>query len=172
MALLLGVLSILFGSLFISLTVNELGSIGNSFLTIYGMGLIVLGGLALNLRKRKAVNIKLQGISIVTLGLILIVSSFFKEYIALVYMGSILIVFGMLLMLTKIEQLLLKVKPITICIYMIIFGIVMVITTFLGFPNEDLRSFGFLQLMTGIVFAVLDMVKEIKPTKQTSSKAK
>ena len=172
MALLLGVLSMLFGSLFISLTVNELGSIGNSFLTIYGMGLIVLGALVLSLRKRKAVNIKRQGVFLVTLGFIVIVGSFFKEYIALVYMGSILIVFGMLLMLTKMEQLLLKVKPITICIYMVTFGIVMVITKFLGYPNEDLRSFGVLQLMTGIVFAVLDMVKEIKPTKQTSSKAK
>lgn len=71
------------------------------------------------------------------------------------------------------EQLTLNVKPIAIFIYMITFGMVMVITTFFGYPNEDLRTFGFVQLMLGFVFVVIDRVKEIKPsTKQISAKAK
>lgn len=177
MALFLGLLSMLFGSLFMSLTVDTLGTTGNSFLMIYGLGLFVLGGLVLGSRKtkrvKKTVSPKLQGIVLFVLGLVGLLSSFFIEEIALVYYGSALVIFGIFLTLTKMEQLTLDVKPIAIFIYMITFGMVMVITTFFGYPNEDLRTFGFVQLMLGFVFVVIDRVKEIKPsTKQISAKAK
>ncbi|WP_298470136.1 hypothetical protein [Psychrobacillus sp. FSL K6-4046] len=177
MALFLGLLSMLFGSLFMSLTVDELGSIGNLFLLIYGIGLFLLGALVLGSRKKKRVrkpmNIKRTGISLAVLGLILLFGSYIQKNIPLVYLGSILLIAGVIFMLTKLEEVQLNVKPIVICIYMITFGMVMVITTFLGLPNEDLRTFGFVQLMLGIIFAVLESVKEIKPpAKQMSFKAK
>lgn len=177
MALLLGLLSMLFGALFMSLTIDTLGATGNSFLKIYGLGLLSLGGLVLGSRKtkrvKKAISPKLQGMVLFVLGLIVLISSFYVEEIALVYYGFALGIFGLLLMLTKMEQLTLNVKPNAICIYMITFGLVMMITTFLGHPNDDLRTFGFVQLMMGSVFAVIDRVKEIKPpAKQMSSKAK
>lgn len=56
MELFLGLLSMLFGSLFMSLTVDTLGTTGNSFLMIYGLGLFVLGGLVLGSRKTKRVK--------------------------------------------------------------------------------------------------------------------
>lgn len=177
MALFLGFLSMLFGALFVSLTVNGLGSIGNSFLTIYGVGLFMLGALVLGSRKtkrvRKPINIKGTGISLAVLGLTLLFGSYFQKDISLVYLGSILLIIGVIFMLTKLEQVQLNVKPIVICIYMITFGMMMVITTFLESPNDELRTFGFSQLMLGFVFAVIDRVKEIKPpTKQISAKAK
>lgn len=174
MALFLGLLSMLFGSLFMSLTVDTLDTTGNAFLKIYGLGLFLLGGLVLGSRKKKRVeNTKLQGILLTVLGLILLLRSFFLENFALIYSGSALVIFGIILVLTKMEQFTINVKPIAICIYMITFGMVIVITTFLGLPNEDLRSFGLVQLMIGIVFAVLGSVKEVKPpAKQIPSKAK
>lgn len=134
MALFLGLLSLLFGSLFMSLTVDELGSTGNSYLLIYGIGLFLLGALVLGSRKtkrvRKPLNIKRTEISLAVLGLILLFGSYIQKNISLVYLGSILLIIGVIFMLTKLEQIQLNVKPIVICIYMMTFGMVMVITAF------------------------------------------
>lgn len=91
----------------------------------------------------------------------------------LIFFGSLLFLFGAIFFILKIELLEWNVKPLVICKYMIIFGIIIVVSTFIGLQNESLRSFGFIQLVLGVIFAVIESVKEIKPTaNQMPSKAK
>lgn len=46
---------------------------------------------------------------------------------------------------------------------MIIFGMIIVVSTIIGLQNESLRSFGVIQLILGVIFALIESVKEIKP---------
>ena len=51
MRTIIGILSILFGALFISITINQFEKIGNIMLTFYGITLCVLGANVLSNRK-------------------------------------------------------------------------------------------------------------------------
>lgn len=46
----IAIISILFGALFISITINQFGKVGNILLTLYGVALCVLGAIVLSNR--------------------------------------------------------------------------------------------------------------------------
>ena len=174
MALLLGVLSMLCGSLLMSVKVETLD---NSFLMVYGVGLFFLGAMVLSSRKtrrvKKPVTTKIIRIFMLILGPVIVLGGVILGENLLIFFGSLLFLFGAIFFILKIELLEWNVKPLVICKYMIIFGIIIVVSTFIGLQNESLRSFGFIQLVLGVIFAVIESVKEIKPNaNQMPSKAK
>lgn len=90
MALLLGVLSMLCGSLLMSVKVEMLD---NSFLMVYGVGLFFLGAMVLSSRKtrrvKKPVNSKIIRIFMLIWGPVIVLSGVLLGEYLLIYLGSL-----------------------------------------------------------------------------------
>ncbi|MEI4771478.1 hypothetical protein WAX74_17770 [Psychrobacillus sp. FJAT-51614] len=104
MRIFIGVITIIFGVFFVSLSINSFGKIGNIILHLYGIALCILSALVLSNKKDGRIHTRFLGIAIA----------------------------------------------------MIFFGIAFILN-----PGSGARIFGFITIIMGAIFYIIDYVERI-----------